>query len=52
MKFITEDWFRKYTNIATKLNWKLFTKAIKRPSKETWVWIDRVSYLKEKHKHF
>ncbi len=42
-KFITEDCFTKYTNIATKLKWKLFTKVIKRSSKEAWVWIYRVS---------
>ena len=29
--------FTKYTNITTKLNWKLFTKVIKKPSKEAWV---------------
>jgi hypothetical protein len=28
----------------TKLNWKLFTKVIKRPSKEAWV-LDRQSVL-------
>jgi hypothetical protein len=39
----------KYTNIATKFNWKLFTKVFKRQVKEAWVWIDRVSSLKEKH---
>ncbi len=27
----------KYTNIATKIKWKLFTKVIKMPSKEAWV---------------
>ncbi len=32
-----------YTNITTILKWKLFTKVIKRPYEETWVWIDRVS---------
>jgi hypothetical protein len=32
--FSTEDGFTKYTNITTKLNWKLFTIVIKRPSKE------------------
>ncbi len=42
MEFITEDSFTKYTNITTKLNWKLFTKVIKRPSKEAWV-LDRQS---------
>ncbi len=31
-----------YTNIRTKLKWKLFTKVIKTPSKEAWVWIDSV----------
>ncbi len=35
-----------------KFNWKLFTKVIKKPRKEAWVWIDRVSKLKEKRKHF
>ncbi len=34
--FITEDWFTKCTNITTKLKWKLFTKVIKRASKEAW----------------
>jgi hypothetical protein len=33
---------QKNTNITTELNWKLLTKVIKRPSKETWVWIDSV----------
>ncbi len=37
IKFITEDSFSKYTNITTKLNWELFTKVIKKPSKEAWV---------------
>ncbi len=32
--------FKKYTNIMTKLKWKLLTKVIKRPSTEAWVWID------------
>jgi hypothetical protein len=41
INFITEDRFSKYTDITTKLNWKLFTKEIKRPSKEAWVWIDK-----------
>ncbi len=41
--FITEVLFTKYTNITTKLKWKSFTKVIKRPSKETWVGIDRLS---------
>jgi hypothetical protein len=36
----------KYTNITTKLKWKLFTKVIERPGKEAWVWIDRVSNYK------
>ncbi len=40
----------KYTNITTKLNWKLFTKVI-RSSEEAWVWIDRESN-EEKHKCF
>ncbi len=31
------DWFTKYTNITTKLKWKLFTKVIKRPSENAWV---------------
>ncbi len=38
--FFTEDWYTIYTNITTKLNWKLFTKLIKSPSKEAWV-LDR-----------
>ncbi len=37
MKFITEDSFTKYTNITTKLKWKLFAKVFKRPSEEAWV---------------
>ncbi len=41
-KFITHNVFTKYTNIITKLKWKLFTKGIKRPSKEAWVCIDSV----------
>ncbi len=36
-KFITEDWFTKYTKISNKLEWKLFTKVIKRPSEEALV---------------
>ncbi len=43
IKSITEDGFTKYTNITTKLNWKLFTKVNKKPSEEAWVWIDKVS---------
>jgi hypothetical protein len=35
IKFITEDWITKYTNITTKLNWKLFTKVIMRPREES-----------------
>jgi hypothetical protein len=34
VKFFTDFWFTKYTNVATKLDWKLFTNVIKRPSKE------------------
>jgi len=34
IKFITKDWFIKYTDITTKLKWKLFTKVIREPSKE------------------
>jgi len=44
IKFITEDRFAKYTNITTELNWKLFTKVIKRPSKED-LGLDRQSDL-------
>ncbi len=59
MMFLGSDWvycwwfIYKYTNITTKLNWKLFTKVFKRPSKESLV-LDRqrVSKWKEKHKHF
>ncbi len=29
--------FTKYTNITTKLKWKLCTKVFKRPSEEAWV---------------
>jgi hypothetical protein len=43
-KFITEDWFTEYASIATKLNWKLFTKVIKRPSKGS-SGLDRQSVL-------
>ncbi len=39
--FITEYYFTQHTNIITKLERKLFTKVIKMPSKEAWVWIDR-----------
>ncbi len=46
IEFITEDWFTKHTNITTKLKWKLFTKVIKSPSEEAWVWIDSVSNVK------
>ncbi len=45
-------YLQKYTNITTKLHWKLFTKVIKKPSEEAWVWIDRVYLFKEKHKRF
>ncbi len=38
----------KYTNITTKLKWKLFTKVIKRPSKEAQVQIDRVFNVTKK----
>ncbi len=34
----------KFTNITTKLNWKLFTKVIKTPSKES-LGLDRQSVL-------
>jgi hypothetical protein len=34
IKFIIEDSLTKHTNITTKLKLKLFTKVIKRPSKE------------------
>ncbi len=37
IKFITEDYFAKHTNITTKLKLKLFTKVIKKPSEEAWV---------------
>ncbi len=40
--FITDYRFKTYTNVTIKLKWKLFTKVIKRPSKEAWVWVDRV----------
>ncbi len=29
--------------MTTKLNKKLFTRVIKRPREEAWVWTDRVS---------
>ncbi len=52
MKFITEDWFTKYANNTNKLNWKLFTKVIKKPSEEAWV-LDRQSVLiKREMQHF
>jgi hypothetical protein len=35
--FIAEDYFLKYTNITTKLKWKLFRKVIRELSKEAWV---------------
>ncbi len=34
---------KNFLRTATKLKWKLFTKVIKRPSEEAWIWIDRVS---------
>jgi hypothetical protein len=40
MKFIAEDCITKYINIRSKLKWKLFTKVIKRQSKEAWL-LDR-----------
>jgi len=39
--FITEDYVPKHTNITTKLKWKLFTKVIGEPTKESWVSLDR-----------
>ncbi len=39
-------------NIATKLNWKLFTKVIKRPSKEAWGLVRNRVLLKEECKRF
>jgi hypothetical protein len=44
IKFITEDRYTKYTNITTKLNWKLFTKVIKRQSEGS-LGLDRQSVL-------
>jgi hypothetical protein len=43
IKFITEEYFTEHTNITTKLKLKLFTKLIKMPSEEAWVWIDTES---------
>jgi len=42
-KFNTEHYFTEHTNITTKLKWKLFTKVMKMPGKEAWVWIGRES---------
>ncbi len=36
--------YTKYTSITTKLNWKLFTKVIKRPSEGS-LGLDRQSVL-------
>jgi len=36
--FSTEDYFTEHTNITTKLKLQLFTKVIKVPSEEAWVW--------------
>jgi hypothetical protein len=44
MKVINEDLFTKYTNIMTKLNWKLFTKVINWPSEGS-LGLDRQSVL-------
>ncbi len=41
--FIIEDYFTENTNITTRLKQKISTKVIRTPSKEAWVWIDRVS---------
>ncbi len=41
--FITKDYFTEHTNITTKLKQNIFTKVIKAPTKEAWVWIDRES---------
>jgi hypothetical protein len=38
----------KYTNITTILKLKLFTKVIREPSKEAWVWLDRESNKKRR----
>jgi len=40
------DGFTEYTNIITKLKWKLITEVIKRPSEEACGWIGRESKLK------
>jgi hypothetical protein len=43
IKFITEDDFTEHKDITTELKWKLFSKVVKEPSKEAWLWIDRES---------
>ncbi len=43
IKFNTEDYFPKHTNITTTLRWKLFTKVIREPSEEAWISLDRRS---------
>jgi hypothetical protein len=40
IEFITKGLFARYTNITTKLLWKLFTKVINN-NEEAWVCIDR-----------
>jgi hypothetical protein len=37
MVFLLKFDLPKYTNNTNKLNWKLFTIAIKKPNKEAWV---------------
>ncbi len=37
-----EDYFPKHTNITTELKRELFTKVIREPRGEAWVWLDRV----------
>ncbi len=43
IEFIPKYYFPKPTNITTKLKWKLFTKVIREPSRETWGLVDRKS---------
>ncbi len=37
IKFTSEESFAKYTNITTKLNWKIFTKVISTNHGKAWI---------------
>jgi hypothetical protein len=49
MMFLRINLIYKIHKHYNKFNGKLFTKVIKTPSKEAWVWIDEVSNKREAH---